>query len=252
MAYEDHSPSVSGEGRPVLLLHGLAGHRGEWADLLGLLLPDGHRVITYDARGHGESTRAPRDMTRAVNVRDAVALIRGLDLAPVTLVGQSLGGLTALLTAAAHPELVRSLVLVEAGPDGPSPNLPSEIAGWLDSWPTPFESPSAGAEFFGHEAWGRGLERRADGWYPRVAKQSMLAAVEELAVHDYWGEWSRVSCPPLVVRGGSGTMREREQTEMRERRPGTETVTVPGAGHDVHLDQPGRLYDEMKAFLACR
>ncbi|WP_456293970.1 alpha/beta fold hydrolase [Streptomyces cyaneofuscatus] len=36
-----------------------------------------------------------------------------------------MGGITALLTAAAHPELVRALVLVEAGPDGPSPSLPS-------------------------------------------------------------------------------------------------------------------------------
>ena len=86
--------------------------------------------MTYDARGHGASTRRPQDMTRAACVRDAVAFIRELSLAPVTLTGQSLGGLTALLTAAAHPELVSSLVsslvLTEAGPSGSNPDLPSE------------------------------------------------------------------------------------------------------------------------------
>ncbi|MFI5685732.1 alpha/beta fold hydrolase [Streptomyces sp. NPDC051636] len=36
----------------------------EWDDLIARLLADGHRVVTYDARGHGDSTRTPRDMTR--------------------------------------------------------------------------------------------------------------------------------------------------------------------------------------------
>ncbi|MFD8060209.1 hypothetical protein ACFXA0_31140 [Streptomyces cyaneofuscatus] len=40
--------------------------------------------------------------------------------------------------AVAHPELVRALVLVEAGPDGPSPSLPETIGAWLDSWPVLF------------------------------------------------------------------------------------------------------------------
>jgi pimeloyl-ACP methyl ester carboxylesterase len=72
-------------------------------------------------------------VTRAAPVEDAAMLIRGLALAPVTLVGQSLGGHTAMLLAAAHPGLVGSLTLVEAGPAGPSPDLPAQIAHWLDT-----------------------------------------------------------------------------------------------------------------------
>nr|BFD84603.1 hypothetical protein StreXyl84_40040 [Streptomyces sp. Xyl84] len=62
--------------------------------------------------------------------------------------------------------------------------------------------------------------------------------------------WEAVTCPALVVRGADGTMREVEFTEMHARRPhGTTPLTVPGAGHDVHLDQPERLYEAVRAFL---
>ncbi|WP_319059163.1 alpha/beta fold hydrolase, partial [Streptomyces europaeiscabiei] len=145
LAYRDHDPG-QGSGRTprheggrtrtarqapartLLLLHGLAGHLGEWDELLPPLLAQGHRVVTYDARGHGASTGCPADMSRAACVRDTVTVIRELGLdahaqAPLTLVGQSLGGHTAFLAAAAHPELIHSLILIEAGPGAPDPAL---------------------------------------------------------------------------------------------------------------------------------
>lgn len=257
LAYRDHRARSQSRFRgappsrpPLLLLHGLAGHMGEWDDVLPLLLADGHGVVTCDARGHGASTRRPRDMTRAACVRDTVTLIRELALAPVTLVGQSLGGLTALLTAAAHPELIHSLILIEAGPNGPNPDLPAQIAAWLDSWPAPFESPATAADFFGHEAWARNLEQREDGWHPRVDRDTTIAATAELATHAYWSEWAQVRCPTLVVRGANGTMKPTEPTEMQARCPATEVVVIPDASHDVHLDQPERLHEAMRAFLA--
>ena len=260
LAYREHhapepaiepEPAPTADRPPLLLLHGLAGHMGEWDDVLPLLLSDGHRVITYDARGHGTSTRRPPDMTRASAVRDVTTLIDALALpAPVTLLGQSLGGHTALLTAAAHPRLVDSLILIEAGPAAPSPDLPTQVATWLDSWPTPFPSFASAAAFLGHEAWARGLEEREDGRHPRFDRDTMLAAITELSTRAYWPDWDRVECPVLVVRGSKGTMPEAETTEMRTRRP-TRTLTevVEDAGHDVHLDQPRRLHEVVRSFL---
>ncbi|MFJ4278839.1 alpha/beta fold hydrolase [Streptomyces massasporeus] len=249
IAHRDHHPT----GRPAatfLLLHGLAGHQGEWDTLAGQLRSDGHRVVTYDARGHGAATRTPATVHREAHVQDAVALIEALDLAPVTLLGQSLGGHTAMLTAASHPQLVASLILIEAGPAGPSPDLPARIAGWLDSWPTPFRSLEDAEAFLGHEAWTRTLVRRDDGWHPTWDRATIIASVAELATTAYWEEWSRITCPTLLVQGEHGTMRREEPSMMLTRRPHTRLVRVPDAGHDVHLDQPGRLHEAIAAFLA--
>lgn len=230
IAYSDTQggSSPSSPSPPLLLLHGLAGHMGEWDDLAARLLVDGHRVVRYDGRGHAASTRRPRDMTRASNLADAVAVIEHLSLPPVTLVGQSLGGHTAFLTAAAHPHLIDTLILIEAGPSGPNPNLPTEIASWLDKSPVPF-----------------------------VDKDMMVAAVAELAERSYWAEWEQVHCPTFVIRGAQGTMPASEPAEMRTRRPVSasasttiETAVIEDAGHDVHLDQPERLYEAVRGFLA--
>ncbi|GGK48293.1 3-oxoadipate enol-lactonase [Streptomyces flaveus] len=199
---------------------------GEWDDLTARLLADGHRVVRYDGRGHAASTRRPRDMTRASCVADAVAVIEHLSLPPVMLVGQSLGGHTAFLTAAAHPHLIDTLILIEAGPSGPSPNLPTEIGSWLDKSPVPF-----------------------------VDRDMMVAAVAELAECSYWAEWEQVRCPTFVVRGAQGTMPASEMAEMRTRRltataTATETEVIQDAGHDVHLDQPRLLYEAVRGFLA--
>ncbi|MCT9084789.1 alpha/beta hydrolase, partial [Streptomyces fulvoviolaceus] len=94
MAYRDRTPPHPASKPPVLLLHGLAGHLGEWDDLADRLLSAGRRVVAYDARGHGASTRRPPTVTRAAHVEDAVSLVDELGLAPVTVVGQSLGGHT--------------------------------------------------------------------------------------------------------------------------------------------------------------
>ncbi|WP_406369839.1 alpha/beta fold hydrolase [Streptomyces sp. NBC_01550] len=106
-----------------MLLHGLAGHEGEW-DRTARRLSPRHRVIALDQRGHGAGERHPQDVYRDASVTDVIALPDQLALRCAVLVGQSLGGHTAMLTAAARPEQVRALVPVEAGPGSPNPNAP--------------------------------------------------------------------------------------------------------------------------------
>jgi pimeloyl-ACP methyl ester carboxylesterase len=238
----------------LLLLHGLAGHSGEW-DVTARLLAGRHRVVAFDQRGQGASERHPRDMSRSAYVKDVVAVIEELGLDDVVLVGQSLGGHTAMLTAATHPELVRALVMVEAGPGGaePDPREKVRIGEWLASWPVPFPSPAVAADFFGGgpvgAGWAAGLEEREDGWWPRFDPALMTGSLTELSQRPFRREWEQVACPTLVVLAESGIIPSKEVYAMTRTRPGTVMVQVPGAGHDLHLEAPDMLHTALTDFL---
>ncbi|MFE9802895.1 alpha/beta fold hydrolase [Streptomyces goshikiensis] len=241
-----------GSGPPIVLLHGLAGHAGEW-DTLARSLSRRYRVVAVDQRGHGASERRPGDVSRAAYVADAVAVIGQLDLRRPVLVGQSLGGHTAMLAAAAHPDLLRALVLIEAGPGGSSPDVQAEIGAALGAWPTPFPSRRVAVEFFGGgavgEGWAAGLEERADGLWPSFDRDVMVEALKENAQRSFWDQWTAITCPTLVILGQSGIISACEAEAMLQRRPGAVAVSVPEAGHDVHLEHPEILQQVLQEFL---
>lgn len=237
---------------PVVLLHGLAGHAGEW-DAIARRLSPRHRVVAIDQRGHGASERRPHDRSRAAYVADVVAVLDRLDLRRPVLIGQSLGGHTAMLTAAAHPDLVRGLVLVEAGPGRASPEVPAEIGGWLDSWPVPFPSREVAVEFLGGgpvgEGWAAGLEERDGAWWPRFDREVMVDSLAENVRRSFWNEWADVTCPTLAVLGQSGIIAPEECDSMLRQRPATVSMSVPGTGHDLHLERPAVLHEALERFL---
>ena len=218
-----------GEGPAVVLAHGLAGHAGEW-DGTAEWLGRAHRVVAPDARGHGRSERRPGDVSRTACVDDLAHWIELLGLAPAAVIGQSLGGHTAVLLPARRPELVRAVVAV------------------------PVARREEALGFFGDTTWGRawtdGLEERADGLRPAFEIDMMVASLAETSQRDYWDEWRRVSCPALVVRAGDdGVPAELVERMVAEGQNATSAV-VPDAGHDLHLYQPERWRELVEAFLA--
>ncbi|RKE23596.1 pimeloyl-ACP methyl ester carboxylesterase [Streptomyces sp. TLI_171] len=192
-------------------------------------------------------------MSRGFSVADVTAVVDRLALQAPVLVGQSLGGHTAMLTAAAHPGLVRALVLVEAGPGGPNPNVLVDIGAWLDSWPTPFPSREAAAAFLGGgpvgAGWAAGLEERDGAWWPRFDRDVMVRSLAENAMRSFWHEWGQVTCPMLVVLAQSSFIPAQEADEMLRRRPTTMAMSIPGTGHDLHLEQPEALHTALSDFL---
>ncbi|MGO4635285.1 alpha/beta fold hydrolase [Streptomyces sp. 2RAF24] len=260
-----------GSARSLLLLHGLAGHAGEWDALARLLRADGHRVVALDQRGHGASERQPADTSRAAYVADIIAVLDdpGLGLAggpggrPPVLVGQSYGGHAAFLTAASlsaaghssrvNGAVLAGAVLVEAGPGGAEPGLPEEIRGWLQAWPVPFPSREAAAAYFGGgpvgDGWAGGLERRDGGWWPRFDPEVMGASLAENSGRDWWEEWAAIGVPLLSVVGEKGIMEGDEYDGMARLQPGLRGACVPGTGHDLHLERPDVLHDLVARFL---
>jgi len=245
-------------GELVVLLHGLAGSAREMAPT-GRALLDHHRVIALDQRGHGHSTRRPPDLSRQSYVDDVIALIDASTarISPeggsVTLVGQSMGAHTALLVAAARPDLVHRLVMLEGGVGGSVDDYPARLGKFFASWPVPFADENAAREFLGPktitDAWVHDLERRPDGLWPRFDPDVMEAAIRGVADVARWDAWTRVTAPTLLVRGEHGTVDNGEWRRMLELRPDVEHVLVPYAGHDVHLDQPAAWTTILRRFL---
>ncbi len=103
---------VEGSGPPLLLIMGTAASHDTWAAQVAAYR-DRYTVITYDARGTGQSTHTtdPTAYTMRSLAEDAAALIRHLDTGPVHLSGLSLGSATSQEFAINHPDLVRTLQL---------------------------------------------------------------------------------------------------------------------------------------------
>jgi pimeloyl-ACP methyl ester carboxylesterase len=230
-----------GSGDGVLFLHGLGGYSGEWSQVAtGVQTAD---LVGLDLRGHGHSERMPSDVSVRAFSADVSRAIRTLGRERVHLVGQSFGAHIAFLVAAWNPELVSSLVVIEADPDGPNPDAETQLANWLRSWPRPFPTRAAAVEFFAPHGsvWADGLEERDGGLWPRFDHDVLLTTLHGLTARDWWEEWARITCPTLVVRGERGDFPLDLANQMAASLPAATVVTIPDAGHNLHLDQPRAL-----------
>ncbi len=123
----------------------------------------------------------------------------------------------------------------------------------LESWPQRFSTREQAVAFFGgpphSDGWVDGLEERADGWWPRFDRQVMVATIASAADGAWWVDWARVRCPNLLTRGDAGWISEADLAAMAEMVPRAETVTIVGAGHDVHLDNSAGFAGARVGFL---
>jgi len=105
---------AAGDGSPVLLLHGLSATRRYVLHGSTALARADRRVVSFDARGHGESDPAPDPAAYryADMADDAVAVLDAAGIDRAALVGHSMGAATAVRLALEHPERVGALVLV--------------------------------------------------------------------------------------------------------------------------------------------
>jgi pimeloyl-ACP methyl ester carboxylesterase len=119
----------SGQGRDVVLIHGVTGDLSTW--YIGVMpsLAKEFRVTAFDLRGHGYSEATPSGYTSAHMAADLDALMENLGIKKAHVVGHSFGATVALHTAVLYPDRVASLVLADPG----LPALQSFID--LKQWP---------------------------------------------------------------------------------------------------------------------
>jgi pimeloyl-ACP methyl ester carboxylesterase len=122
----------AGEGAPVVLLHGLTATRRYVVMGSRLLERSGHRMLAYDARGHGDSSPAPDPQAYRYPelAGDLVRVLDDAGLKSAVLAGASMGAHTALAVALAHPERVAGLVLITPAYDPDAHGDPISLQRW--------------------------------------------------------------------------------------------------------------------------
>jgi len=107
---------ISGDGQPLLFIHGLGSSSRDWEYQLPFFSLR-YQMVAFDLRGHGRSQKPRGPYSMSLFAKDTAELIKSLGIAPVHVVGISLGGMIAFQLAVDHPELIRSLVIVNSGPE---------------------------------------------------------------------------------------------------------------------------------------
>jgi pimeloyl-ACP methyl ester carboxylesterase len=107
---------AGGQGEPLLFIHGLGSSCRDWREQL-LFFSTSYHVVVYDVRGHGRSDKPAGPYSVPQFASDAAGLLRLLEIESAHIIGISMGGMIAFELAASYPQMVRSMVIVNTGPE---------------------------------------------------------------------------------------------------------------------------------------
>lgn len=245
-------------GARVVFLHGLFGQGKNFTTIAKGLQPDFDSLLV-DLPNHGRSEWTQRvdyeQMADAVaaNLRDGFAA-RGR----VHLVGHSMGGKVAMTLALRHPELIERLVVVDIAPVSSTDmsefrHLLAALGTLdLDDLPSRTEADARLTELIPN-ATTRGfllqnLRSEGEGWRWQANLELLLRDLPTIG--SYVPEGEPFVRPVLWVAGAeSGYIRPEHRPAMEAIFPRTTLVTIKGAGHWVHSQQPAAFGSALRTFL---
>jgi len=246
----------------AVLLHGGGQTRHSWGSTARRLVYDGWQVLSYDARGHGESQWAPGgEYGIDAFVADLVAASGEVDQTPV-LVGASLGGITSLLAVGEGALSARALVLVDVTPEVNRPGVKrihdfmlanTDGFGSLQDVAAAIEAYNPRGRRRSEDGLKKNVRQRADGrwywhWDPGFITPSMRG--RELVTPDRMRRAAAsITLPTLLVHGTrSDIVTEREVTDFQALMSHAK-VQHADAGHMVAGDNNAVFADGLLAFL---
>lgn len=256
----------AGSGRPVVLVHGWPLSGRSWESQVGPLVDAGFRVVTYDRRGFGESSRPWSGYDYDTFAADLQALLEHLDLRDVTLVGLSMGGgEVARYLGAYGSERVRSAVLAGAvtpylgiAQDNPDGAIDEATVGqFLDGIATDRLAFLDGfvQDFFsarGSVLVSDAVVRFAWSIASTASPKGTADCVRAFAGTDFRADLERVDVPVLVLHGDSDAIVPFEKSGKRvpQHVAHVETVVVSGGPHGFNASHPREFNAALLAFLA--
>ena len=180
---------TAGEGFPIVLLHGWPQSWYEWRGVIPALTAAGYSVIAPDLRGLGDSSRPSEGYDKKTVGNDIWRLLERRGVSAFHLVGHDWGGPTAYAIAAAHPEAVKTLVILDVTiPGDGSPNISQGGRRWHHAFHQTPDLP---------EALIAGREDIYFGWFYRNYGHRPDAIPE-----DAIAEYLRVYRQPGAIRAG--------------------------------------------------
>jgi pimeloyl-ACP methyl ester carboxylesterase len=246
--------SQGAAGPPVVILHGLLGSSSNWRSI-ARRLAEAHRVFALDLRNHGDSPHVDH-MSYPAMADDVRAFLDSHDIETATVIGHSMGGKTAMRLALDEPRRVQRLVVVDIAPTvSDHDHVPVLHAmASLDMTRVARRSdaehlleaaiPDAGMRQFVLQ----NLATTAQGFGWRIdldAIESNLPALLDFPVDTHARPFTG---PTLFVRGAlSDYVPDSDEPVIRELFPRAEIVTIEGAGHWVHAEQPAGFLEALGA-----
>jgi 3-oxoadipate enol-lactonase len=246
--YEKH-----GGGEPVLLIHGLGSSTQDWEPQVKALERQ-FTVFTYDVRGHGKTAKPAGRYTVPQFAADAARLIGQLGMGPVHVVGLSMGGMIAFQLAAHHPELVRSLIIVNSGPE-------MVLRTWREK--SAIMQRKLIVRLMGMRKMGEVLAERllpapehatlrqefAARW-ARNDKSAYLRALSALVGWSVMAELPQILCPVLVVTADQDYTPVAWKQMYTARMPHASLVVIPESRHMMPIEKPGLFHATLIPFLS--
>jgi len=245
----------SGQGKPVILLHGLFGSSDNWYPI-AKRLESGFKVFALDHRNHGQSPHSA-EMDYPIMAADVERFIAAHGLESAFVIGHSMGGKTAMQLALHFPQRVEKLIVADMAPRAYASAHDKIFAALmaldLAKCPDRTQIENALAADIPNQVLRRFLLKNLGrnpegGFYWKINLQDIA--------HNYWRLREPVAGdapftkPTLFIRGGrSKYIQPEDEPLIREWFPAAQIQTIPEASHWIHADAPEEFLRLVLAFL---
>ena len=213
-----------------------------------------HRVIAFDVRGHGRSSRPPGPYSVAEFAQDAVALLRHLNAAPAHVVGLSMGGMIAFQMAVDSPESVRSLVIANSGPAMILQKASQRAMVKLRFAVVRLLGMRALARMIAKPVFPkREQQQLRQTVMNRLAENDPRAYLDALRAIDGWSvaeHISKIRCPVLVIASDQDYTPVEWKRAYAAQIPGAVVAVLRDSRHVAPMDQPEEFNRVVLEFLA--